>query len=88
MRPILSGIFLIAVGVLIGCGSQTVVESAVPPTSEHAGGILIPLADKQAYLELLNGERLKKGVGFETTLIAYLLQPDQKTSFPETPNSI
>jgi hypothetical protein len=89
MRPILSVISFMAAGTLFGCGGQGVVmESAVPATSEHHAGILIPMTDKQAYVELLNGERVKKGEGYETTLIAYLLEPDQKTSFPETPKSV
>ena len=75
-------------GALIGCGGQAVVvESAVPATSEHHGGILIPLTDKHAYMELLNGDRLKKGDEHETTLVAYLIQSDQKSAISETPTS-
>jgi hypothetical protein len=88
MRTILSVISLITAAALIGCGPGVVVEAPVPATSEHRGGILIPLADKQAYLELLNGKREKKGKGYETDLVAYLLQPDQKTAFSETPTSV
>ena len=89
MRTILSAMSLITAGALIGCGGQSVVvESAVPPTSEHHGGILIPLTDKQAYVELLNGKREENGNGYETSLVAYLLQPDQKTPFSETPTSV
>lgn len=88
MRTILSAMSLIIAGTLIGCGQPVVVESAVPATGEHHGGILIPLTDNQAYVELLNGDRQKKGKGYETTLVAYLLQPDQKTPFSETPTSV
>jgi hypothetical protein len=79
--------YLITAATLIGC-SPGVVESPVPLTSEHHGGILIPLTDNQAFLELLNGKREKKGKGYETNLIAYLLQPDRKSPFSETPTSV
>ena len=88
MRTILPAISVITAGTLIGCGQSVVVESPVPATSEHHGGILIPLTDNQAYVELVNGDRLKKGKTFETTLVAYLLQPDQKTPSSETPTSV
>ena len=84
---VLLGIALLAAGVLIGCGA-VVVDSPVPQTSEHHGGILIPLTDKQAYVELLNGSREKKGKAYDTTLVAYLLQPDLKSAFAETPTSV
>jgi hypothetical protein len=88
MRTILSAMSLIAAGTLIGCSQPVVVESAVPATGEHHGGILIPLTDNQAYVELLNGDRRKNGKEYETTLVAYLLQPDQKAAFSETPTSV
>ena len=87
MRSMMPVLFLITAGTVIGCG-PAVVESSVPPTSEHHGGILIPLTDNQAYVELLNGKREKKGKGFETNLIVYLLQPDLKTPYSETPTSV
>ena len=87
MRRIVSVLYLITAGTLIGCGPVNV-ESPVPATSEHHGGILIPLTDNQAFLELLNGKREKKGKAFQTNLIAYLLQPDQETPFSETPTSV
>jgi hypothetical protein len=87
MRTTLSAMSLIALRTLIGCGAN-VMESPVPATSEHHGGILIPLTDKQAYVELLNGKREKNGKGYETTLVAYLLQSDQETPFAETPTSV
>jgi hypothetical protein len=88
MRTILSAMSLIIAGALVGCGQAVVVDSSVPATSEHHGGILVPLTDNQAYVELLNGDRQKKGAGYETSLIAYLLQPDQKSSFSATPTSV
>lgn len=88
MRTILSVMSAITAGTLIGCGQTVVVESPIPATSENHGGILIPLTDNQAYVELVNGDRLKKGKTYETTLMAYLLQPDQKTPSSETPTSV
>jgi hypothetical protein len=87
MRKLLPAMILITAGTLTGCGGVAV-DSSVPATSEHHGGILIPLSDKQAYMELLNGKREKKGKAFETTLVAYLLSGDLKTAFAETPQSV
>ncbi|MGP0062314.1 MAG: hypothetical protein ACLQGP_01765 [Isosphaeraceae bacterium] len=88
MRTIFSAMALIATGALIGCGQDVVVDSPVPTTSENHGGVLIPLTDNQAYLELVNGDRVKKGNAIQTTLVTYLLQPDQKTPSSETPTSV
>jgi hypothetical protein len=89
MRTISSGLLLVAAGTLIGCGPPAVVESTVPQSSEHHGGVLVPLTDKEAYVEILNGKReTKKGKASESTIVAYLLQPDQKTPFSETPKSV
>jgi hypothetical protein len=87
MRTPSSVLALIAAGTLMGCG-QPVVESTVPATSENHGGILIALTDDQAYLELLNGNRQRKGKTSETILEAYLLQPDRKTAYAEAPTSV
>jgi hypothetical protein len=87
-RNALSGLFLIAAGTLVGCGPPPVVESTVPPPSEHHGGVLVPLTDKQAYVELLNGKRETKNKVSQTNIVAYLLQPDLKTPFSETPKSV
>ena len=82
-------ISLIVIAALGGCGS-TVYESPVPATAEHHGGILIPLTDNQAYLELMNGTREKKGKGkpSQTTLVAYLFQSDQKTPVSGVPATV
>jgi hypothetical protein len=88
MRTTSPSMCLILASSLVGCGPPGVVESSVPPTSELHGGILIPLTDKQAYLELLNGKREKSGKGYQTSLMAYLLQSDQKTPFSATPTSM
>lgn len=87
MRTIASLISVLAAGALIGCGAAPV-ESSVPAPSEHHGGILVPLTDKQAYVELLNGKREMKGNVAETTIVAYLLQSDMKTPLSETPTSV
>jgi hypothetical protein len=87
MRMIFPALCLVAAASLCGCGG-VVVDSPAPPTSELHGGILIPLTDKQAYVELLNGKREKKGKVYQTTLVAYLLQSDHETAFPETPQSV
>jgi hypothetical protein len=88
MRMIASLISVLAAGALIGCGGAAPVESSVPTSSEHHGGVLVPLTDKQAYVELLNGQREMKGNVAETTLVAFLLQTDMKTPFSETPTSV
>ena len=87
MRTILSVMSLVLAGTLFGC-STVVVETTVPATSEHHGGILIPLTDKQAYVELVNGNREKKGKEYQTTLVAYLLESDHETPFTETATSV
>jgi hypothetical protein len=87
MRTILSLISLVLAGTLVGCNT-VVVETAVPATSENHGGILIPLTDNQAYVELLNGKREKKGKEYQTILVAYLLESDHQTPFAESPTSV
>ena len=88
MRMRSSLLSVITAAALVGCGQPVAVESSVPETSENHGGILVPLTDKQAYVELLNGKREMKGKIADTTLVAYLLQPDIKTPFSETPTSV
>lgn len=88
MRKILCSISLLAGGILAGCGQPAVVESAVPATAEQHGGILVPLNDNEGYVEILNGKWTMKGRVGETTLVAYLLQPDRKSAFTQTPTSV
>ena len=88
MRSILLAASFMLAGLIVGCGQSAPGTSAVPESSEHHGGILVPLGDKEAYAELTNGDRKKSGATFDTTIIAYLLQPDLKTSFTETPTSV
>jgi hypothetical protein len=77
---------LLAAGMCSGCGSGTV-PSTVPASSPLHGGILVALPDNQAYIELLNDRRERKGRGFLTTIVAYLLQPDQKTAVTQQAKS-
>jgi hypothetical protein len=88
MRAILFAMSVSAAWIVIGCGQDAAVDSPFPTTSVNHGGILIPLTDNQAYVELLNGDRLKKGTSYQTTLVAYLLQADQKTASTEVPTSV
>lgn len=81
-------IFLIAAGALVGCGDPVALESTVPRISQNHGGVVFPLTDQQAYVELLNGKGEVKGKSYQTTLVAYLLQPDRKTPFAEAPTSV
>jgi hypothetical protein len=89
MRTRCSVIFLIMMAAVAGC-SPTVYESPVAATGENHGGVMIPLTDNQAYVELLNGNREKKAKGkpFETTLVAYLFQSDQKTPVTGVPATV
>jgi hypothetical protein len=88
MRTILSVAGLTVVGMMIGCGQGGPEVSSVPETSEHHGGVLVPLTDNEAYVELVNGDRKKHGATYDTTIVAYLLQPDLKTALAETPTSV
>jgi hypothetical protein len=88
VRTILSLASLMVFGVIAGCDQPAPVPSTVPASSEHHGGILVPLTDKEAYVELVNGERKKNGSTFDTTIVAYVLQSDQKRALAETPTSV
>ncbi len=72
---------------LSSCGTP-VVESTVPPASEHHGGVLVPLPENQAYVELLNGKRVKSGKKVETTIVAYMLQADKQTALSPIPTEV
>ena len=88
MRTILSVLEFMVVGLIFGCGQGGPVASAVPETGEHHGGVLVPLTDKEVYVELVNGDRKKNGKTYDTTIVAYLLQPDLKTALAEKPTSV
>ena len=88
MRLIMFAACFAIAGVIVGCGQSAPGISAVPESSEHHGGVLVPLGEKEVYAELTNGDRKKSGASSDTTIIAYLLQPDLKTSITETPTSV
>ena len=77
----------LAVTAFTGCGGG-VVPSPIPPASPLHGGILVPLPDKQGYVELLNDKRQRKYGASETTIVAYLLGPDQKTALGQKPTNV
>jgi hypothetical protein len=70
-----------------GCGTVTTPSSILPSSPLH-GGILIPLPESQGYVELLNDKRERRGNVFLTTVVAYLLQPDQKTALAQKPTQV
>jgi hypothetical protein len=88
MRMYLPAAALLVCGIVAGCSQEASIPSSVPASGEHHGGILVPLNDKEAYVELVNGERKKNGSTFDTTIVAYVLQPDQKSALAETPTSV
>ena len=59
MRTKLPVLCLITAGVLGGCGQTSGTGANVLPDVHH-GGVLVALTDKEAYVELLNGDRKKK----------------------------
>jgi hypothetical protein len=79
MRTELLFLSLLTAGICSGCGPSAA-PSALPPSSPLHGGILIALPEDQGYVELLNERRERKGRSFVTTIVAYLLQPDQKSA--------
>jgi hypothetical protein len=78
---------LLAAGMCSGCGPG-VKTSALPGSSPLHGGILIPLPEDQGYVELLNDKRERRAGYFQTNLVAYLLQPDQKTALAVKPSKV
>ena len=87
MRTDLAALCLITAGVVSGCGQISGPGAKQLPDSNH-GGVLVALPDKEAYVELLNGDRKKKGTTYDTTIIAYLLEPDLKTALTHPPTSV
>jgi hypothetical protein len=78
---------LVAAGMWSGCG-VAVHTSAVPASSPLHGGILIPLPEDQGFVEILNDQRVRKGNRIATTIVAYLLQPDQKSPITQSSASV
>jgi hypothetical protein len=87
MRNSFVFVSLITAGMCMGCGYGTV-PPAVPAASPLHGGILIPLPEDQGYVELLNDQRMRKGNVVLLTIVAYLLQPDQKSPATKEPQSL
>jgi hypothetical protein len=78
---------LFAAAMCPGCGGVTTPSSILPSSPLH-GGILIPLPENQGFVELLNDKRERRGRVFLTTVVAYLLQPDQKTALAHKPTQV
>jgi hypothetical protein len=78
---------LLTAGIYSGCGMRPA-PSAVAPSSPLHGGILIPLPENQGYVELLNDKRERRGRAFLTTVVAYVLQPDQKSAVTQQSKSV
>jgi hypothetical protein len=76
---------LIAAGALIGCGDS---GGGGTKIGQSHGGIMVPLADNEAYVELLNGNPEKGVKDPGTPIVAYVLQPDMKTPLAEAPTSV
>jgi hypothetical protein len=70
-----------------GCGGGSVTSTHAEVSNLH-GGILVPLPEKQGYVELLNDRRQQQGRAFLTNIVAYLLQDDQKTPIAQLPSSM
>jgi hypothetical protein len=87
MRHALVFLSLVPAGMCQGCGPG-VHTSALPASSPLHGGILIPLPEDQGYVELLNEKRERRAGTFQTTIVAYLLQPDQKTALAAKPSKV
>lgn len=71
----------------MGCGGR-VVPSPIPPASALHGGILVPLPENTGFVELLNEKRERRSGTIQTTIVAYVLQPDQKTALAQKPAQV
>jgi hypothetical protein len=71
-----------------GCGGGGPSVSRVPDSSSLHGGILIALPENQGFVELLNDRRERRGNEFQTRIVAYLLQADQKTAATQPAKSL
>jgi hypothetical protein len=87
MRHALLFLSLVPAGMCSGCGPG-VHTSALPASSALHGGVLIPLPENQGYVELLNDKRERKSGRVQTNIVAYLLQPDQKTALAAKPSKV
>jgi hypothetical protein len=66
-------------------GGGGVVPSSIPPASALHGGIHVALPENVGFVELLNDKRERRYGTIQTNIVAYLLQPDQKTALPQKP---
>jgi hypothetical protein len=73
-----------------GCSGDPV-PTNVTGSSQLHGGVLAQLPDNLGYVELLNGNRAKakgKGGAADTTIVAYVLQPDKNTAIATLPTEV
>ena len=78
---------LATAGMCLGCGNHPA-PSPVFAASPLHGGILIPLPEDQGYVELLNDKSVPRGRVAHTTIVAYVLQPDQKSPVAQQVQSV
>jgi hypothetical protein len=78
---------LLATGIGSGCGMRPA-PSALPASSPLHGGILVPLPENQGFVELLNDKRERRGSAYLTTIVAYLLQADQKSAVTQQSKAV
>jgi hypothetical protein len=73
---------------LAGCAGEAVPTNVTGSSHLH-GGVLAQLPDNLGYVEMLNGKRAKgKGGAAETTIVAYVLQPDKNTAIATLPTEV
>jgi hypothetical protein len=78
---------LVSVFHLAGCGEPPP-NPSLPVSGPLHGGVLVPLTNDEAVVEVLNGERRRSGSGVTQTVIAYVLQPDRKTPVSAAPSQV
>jgi hypothetical protein len=73
---------------LAGCAGDPVPANVTGSSHLH-GGVLAQLPDNLGYVELLNDKRAKgKGGVADTTIVAYVLQPDKNTAIATLPTEV
>jgi hypothetical protein len=78
---------LLLASALAGCAGEAVPTNVTGSSHLH-GGILAQLPDNLGYVELLNGTRVKGKGGSDTTIVAYILQPDKSTAIATLPSEV
>ncbi len=87
MRNVIATVALLA-SLLAGCGGPEPMVARSDQTSPH-GGVIVPLPGEQGFVELLNGADAPPIARVrQTTIVAYLLQPDRKTAVASPPQEI